>query len=719
MLNRLLILALIGSSFPVAAATIHAEARAATEQQAKREALVALADSILVNVQSESSSYVEGSGKRQEALRISSRSDIPLIGVDITTVNAGAEVVCEASLDSGKSLALYDKKLNELLLEIASLDQRIANAAESDRYELLTQALTDIEQYEKYRAVAELLGETKSMAPPRNRADTEAQLRALERSAPSIELAAQVLTKGMKADAAYIYPAVPYGSHEVTPFARVMRDRIAQRMPSVDSPEKTQTYFKGEYEILDSGIHLTYRLLDTNGNTLETRVATLSPAAYKGLQVKPATADFDRLLHEGVAVSSDFRAQITTNRGSEDVLFDEKDEVELMVKLNRPGYFYIVGYVVKKSENYSYLLEMEHADNDRRFVRYVNADDVNKWLSIGRFTVEPPFGVESLQIMASSDDPIDRLPTHPLDNKSELYVTASNAKQGIINRQFAVLSTMGFLFGAMATPVLAMEGSDSGQRVIEETLVLKDPTVSAAGKWVFGGAVEELYTHGPYWSTSSSGDGQKEHGTVSASKPGVNLFAGYGDFTINYSYRKGSLGVDLDHTATSTTPFTYTHHMAIDETENELNLRWRLSSLDTAYVSPYVYLGYIDVKSDQSDTLPASSGLIWTYNGTRVSSSTTTYKGGMAGIGAIIPVSAKYGLRIDGGLTGTNATWTRSDGATATGSGVGGRLTGTLYYNIAQGWNAQMGGRFVLLNGGNLGYHNIAGVFVMLGYSYK
>lgn len=284
-----------------------------------------------------------------------------------------------------------------------------------------------------------------------------------------------------------------------------------------------------------------------------------------------------------------------------------------------------------------------------------------------------------------------------------------------MNRQFAVLSTMGFLFGLMSNAVYA---EDSG-RVIEETLVYKDPTVSAAGKWLFGGAVEDLYTHGPYWSMSSSGDGQKEHGTVNANKPGINLFAGHGDFTVNFAYRKGTLGVDLNHTATTQMPSNYTHHMAINEKENELNLRWRLRSLDNSFLSPYVYLGYIDVQSDYSDTLPISSGITWAYNGSRVSSSTTTYKGAMVGIGAIIPVSATYGLRVDGGLTSTNATWTRSDGVTATGSGVGGRFTGTLYYNIAQGWNAQLGGRYVMLNGGTLGYHNIIGAFVMLGYSYK
>jgi hypothetical protein len=391
-----------------------------------------LAGSIFVNVQSESSSLVEGGGKRKDELRIKSSSDIPLIGVEIKCDEVGREVACKASLDGGKSLALYAQKIKEQLNEINELNGRIAKVSGNDRYLLLMQALTVIEQYDKYRAVAQLLGETQFTAAIRTRGDTEAQLRELEKAAPSIELAAQVLVKGLKAEAVFIYPAVPHGSHEVTPFGRVMRDRLAQLIASVESPDKAQTFFKGEYELLDNAIHLTYRLIDSTGNTLETRVAMLAPSAYKGLQVKPVTMDFDRLLHEGVAVGSDFKVQLSTNRGSEDVLFSEKEAVELLVKLNRPGYFYVVGHVAKKGESYSYLLELSEADSDRRFVRYVNADDVNKWLSIGKFEAAAPFGVESLQLMSSSDDPINRLPVHPQDKRTELYVTASNVQQGII-----------------------------------------------------------------------------------------------------------------------------------------------------------------------------------------------------------------------------------------------------------------------------------------------
>jgi hypothetical protein len=414
------------------AATLNAEARAGSREQAQRQALADLADSIFVNVQSESFSLVEGSGKRKEELQIKSSSDIPLIGADIQCSEVEREVLCKVSLDSAKSLPLYAQKIKEQLNEINALDLRIAKTKGEARYTLLMQALTLIEQFDKYRAVAQMLGETNATLPARTRSDTEAQLRELEKAAPTLQLAAQVLAKGLKAEALYVYPPVPHGSHEVTPFSRVMRDRLAEKLKNVDSVDKAQTLLRGEYEILDNGIHLTYRLLDTSGNTLETRVATLAPAAYQDLQVKPTTMDFDRLLHEGIAVGNDFKVQVTTNRGSADVLFNEKEEVELLVKLNRSGYFYVVGHVAKKNENYSYLLEMAEGENDRRFIRYVNADDVNKWLSLGKFEATAPFGVESVQLIASNDDPINRLPAHQFDKKAELYLTSSNAQQGII-----------------------------------------------------------------------------------------------------------------------------------------------------------------------------------------------------------------------------------------------------------------------------------------------
>ncbi len=278
-----------------------------------------------------------------------------------------------------------------------------------------------------------------------------------------------------------------------------------------------------------------------------------------------------------------------------------------------------------------------------------------------------------------------------------------------MKRQFAVLSTMGLLFGAAATPVLAAEDSDTGQRVIEETLILKDPTVSARGKWVFGGALEGFYVHGKYKSWNSTG--VTDTGTINAFKPGLNLFAGYGDVTVNYVYRSGKENVDL----TNVSGFTHTN--SEDQKENEITVRWLIRALSMTYFTPYVYAGYVDIKSTDTDTI-TTPGLIWTISGSPVATSTSEWKGTTVGIGGIIPVTASAGLRVDGGVNSTSATW-NSYGRSNSGSGVGGRLTGTLYYNIAQGWNIQAGGRYEYLNGGNVGSKYRTGLFAMLGYSYK
>lgn len=433
MLLRLFLLVLCCLPLSVSALTLQAEARAATAEQAKREALAALAESIFVNVKSEIESHTESSGRQKQSLHMQASSDVPLMGVEISTQQSGAEFVCTVKLDATKSALAYRQRVAELFNEINELDKKISRTkGQGNQYIMLVHALTVLEQYEKYKAVAQLLGETQFAVLSRSRQDTEAQLRALEKSAFSIELAAQILSKKLQAEKVFVFPAMPQGSHEVTAFGRVMRDRLAELLPTVEHPDQASQFFKGEYEILENGIHLTYRLLDRNGNTLLTRVATLAPAAYQGLQFQPVTVDFDRLLYQGVVLSSDFRVQITTNHGGENVLFNEKQDVGLLVKLNRPGYFYVVGHVLKADENLSYLLELGNADSDRRFVRFVNADEVNKWLSIGRFEASAPFGVESLQVIASSDDPLNRLPQHLFNPSSELYVIAENAQQGIV-----------------------------------------------------------------------------------------------------------------------------------------------------------------------------------------------------------------------------------------------------------------------------------------------
>ena len=248
-------------------------------------------------------------------------------------------------------------------------------------------------------------------------------------------------------------------------------------------------------------------------------------------------------------------------------------------------------------------------------------------------------------------------------------------------------------------------------RVIEETLILKDPTVSAAGKWVGGGALEYWYSKGRYDLSDSAGN-LTAKGNISGSMPGGNIFAGYDNFTANYAYRNGSWNTNFNYVNGANT--TGNEH----QKENEFTVRWLIRDLSTKFFTPYLLAGYAQIDFSDTDTL--TNAFVWTYNGLKTRNYSIKYKGPLVAVGGIVPVNNTVGFRFDARAMSSSATFTRDDGFSVSGSGVGGGVTGTMYVNIVEGLNLQVGAKYQALNGGSsVGTRNLVGVFAMIGYSFK
>ena len=201
-------------------------------------------------------------------------------------------------------------------------------------------------------------------------------------------------------------------------------------------------------------------------------------------------------------------------------------------------------------------------------------------------------------------------------------------------------------------------------------------------------------------------------GDIRGGMPGGNIFFGYGDFTLNYAYRKGSFGIDSTYNNGVRT------HEEQDQTEQEVTIRWLMRGLSSTHFTPYLVAGYTQIKLDSTETIQ-TTGWQWTYNSKTVKNYTTTFKAPLAGIGAIVPVNEYFGFRVDGRVLFTSAEGKYDSGYTYTGSGVGGGLIATAYVNIWEGLNFQAGGKYTYLNGGDAGSYSRFGSFAMLGYSYK
>jgi hypothetical protein len=268
----------------------------------------------------------------------------------------------------------------------------------------------------------------------------------------------------------------------------------------------------------------------------------------------------------------------------------------------------------------------------------------------------------------------------------------------------------------LAVSATAFGQTETERRVIEETLVLKDPTVAASSRWIMGASAEALYLNAPFTSFSSSNDGTIEKGRVKATAPGGNVFAGYGDLTVAFTYRKANGKSTLTHEPSALVPQNYTHEVQAAPNEKEFLVRWLARGLSGRWLTPYAYAGYVELSSDFADV--RVDGSLWP-NGTSSLASKVKSKSTIAGIGGIIPVTETFGFRGDVGITHSRQTTNYQGRPDQIGTGTGSRWTGMMYYNFAEGWNGQLGGRYEYFNGGGAGTTTVAGVFVMLGYTFK
>ena len=256
-------------------------------------------------------------------------------------------------------------------------------------------------------------------------------------------------------------------------------------------------------------------------------------------------------------------------------------------------------------------------------------------------------------------------------------------------------------------------------RVAEDTLV-RDPEVAALGKWKLGGALE-------YWYVSQTTAVPQGSGTtlVTYNQFGGNAFAGYDNFTLQYTQRSGEGHFD---TSANVAGGPFTTSQELHQANKEVTLRWIARDFSTAFVTPYLIAGY--AWTDSSADITLTSGQIGGC--TNTSSYTREFRvtAPLVGIGGIFPVTETVGVRLDGRYklyhTNTHKLGTCPE---VSANGDGGDLTATGYYLMTADWSLQLGARYQTIPGGAIqnapGFVVMGnrserlGVFGMVGYSHE
>ncbi|RLG36430.1 MAG: hypothetical protein DRO01_08150, partial [Thermoproteota archaeon] len=356
---------------------------AKTSVEAKKEALADLSQAIKSEVRSNFESTTKVSGEKSasnSSSNIKVSSNLPILGADFFELRKTLEFEVEASLYPSKVTKLYVSKLRNIKNEIkaanAELSKSKSNALKLSLYEDVYSLL---KEYDRYESVATILGAKLPSRLSITKVKVKNEIKKLSLRIDSLQMAAEILAKRFKQKAIFIYPPLMQNNTAISEFGSHFLAELKGRLNSASELTSAKYLLVGEYVNAKDSLVLNYQLL--NASTKEqvsSKTITLKKEAYKHLKIKPKGVDFNALLDSGIAYSSDLRVSLNSNRGSENLLFNAKEEIELFVKLNKMGYLYIVGYTQTPSGKMSYLLELGEGMGDSRFIKFINADDASR-----------------------------------------------------------------------------------------------------------------------------------------------------------------------------------------------------------------------------------------------------------------------------------------------------------------------------------------------------
>jgi hypothetical protein len=422
-----------------------------------------------------------GSGKASASMQraLIEGRELPLIGIE--TVGAGADsrpLRYEARLTDA-SLAAYEREDARLAERLRKLDPARISVGEAAAR--LAEWFAWLDQYRRVHAVLVLFS---SAARPEVEWDEAAlrqrSVKILSPVASAKDLAQLVKTELDRAKISGVQVVAPVRADnlEVTGLSGSIADELRSL---VSTPGEAARYtLDGRYERIDGRILLTLFLMNASFNTERAFVFVLPAATEQSFRALPAAGGFAETLSRGLVridsldqgagpmagvAGNVMGVDVRTERGQRGLYYRPGDRDQLLVKLDRPGYYYIVAHVEKANTRFSYLMEIGEPGSGNRFVRRVDAEGANRWRIVGQFTVEPPLGLEAVQVFATSEPPDRALPPARLDPARKLYVIGIDPIETIKRTRGLVLVNMA---GAAAE---TGPGRDAAQPAIGEALL--------------------------------------------------------------------------------------------------------------------------------------------------------------------------------------------------------------------------------------------------------
>jgi hypothetical protein len=396
------------------------------------------------------------SGKTAVSTRraIAGGRELPLVEIEFARSGArGGQVLYEARL-TDTSLAAYEREALRLAERLRRLDPAQLRATR-DSTAGFADAFARLDQYLRISAVLSLFSSAAS-APVKldETAMWSSAARNLSPVTEAKEIARKVRLALDHANIAQCRVIAPVraGTAEATPLSGLIADELIAGACAARRDETAAHTLDGRYAQVDGRLLLMLFLLDASFNTQRAFVFALPAAAEQSSHGLSTANGFGATLSRGLVrvelpgqggatppVANAIEVDVRMGRGNRGLYYRPGERDKLLVKLDRPGYYYIVGHLQKGAERFSYLMEIGEPGATDRFVRRVATDQAHRWQTASEFTVEAPIGLEAVQVFATSGPPQKRLPETRFDPGRNLHLIGSDPIDAIKRARGLVL----------------------------------------------------------------------------------------------------------------------------------------------------------------------------------------------------------------------------------------------------------------------------------------
>jgi hypothetical protein len=392
-------------------------------EEMKNKASLQLSSSIKVTVQGLTTNIISETEKEYQSYfqqAATSYTNVELVGLKYETYNDEKNRKLYV-LAKVKKRELNDYYLKQLNQKIAAVDQEITKA------EKLIKASNQTEAQKSYTKAESLVRECESfqsllMAMGKSGADEIGieKVKQFNKRLGDIQLALKSSTNRSVADLgnflgealANEIPTksklkisyITYGDTKMPSiFSRRFADALTQAIGKkgnftiVDKPDKNTILIKGTYWETGDNLRISLIAQNEKGSVLAAASDIISKSQLQSDNISYKAENFQdayqrqQAFRKDEVVSSDMVAEVWTNKGAENLLFEEGDIMKLFLRVNMPAYVRVIYYMADGSK-------VMLLDN-----YYIDQTKVNKVIEIpDEFECAEPFGFETMQILAQT-----------------------------------------------------------------------------------------------------------------------------------------------------------------------------------------------------------------------------------------------------------------------------------------------------------------------------